>query len=705
MAKLDRLFSPRAIAVVGASEDPVRPGSNVVRALLDHGYRGGIFPVNPRYREHQGLRCYPELAAIDAEIDLVVIAIPAAGVNAVIADSVAKRVPYAVVLGGGFRESGPDGAALQDAMLARAAQTGLRIVGPNCLGLVNVHEKVYAAFGSMTRPPRLKPGPVSLVTQSGGFGYSVAISCAEAGLGFRLLVATGNEADLDTPELVHTLIDDPETRLVIAYVEGLRNGRALLDLGRRALAAGKPLLVWKAGITRAGARAAATHTANMTGSYDYYRGAFAQAGIVEIREVHEAADFAQALLTGKLPRGRRVAVLGGSGGSAIVFADAAEQSGLALAELAPATQDRLAGVIPAVGSVLNPVDFTAGYISSAGGEKFRAAVQAAIDDPGVDAACVNFATTGGAAALTGAQMLTGVARGTDKPLLAFLSTPSSAAAGAIAALAAGGIPTMPSPVRMATALAALARYHDFKQRAATQRKDLPQRERVGKLGPIGGQMSEPAAKAILAGVGIAVTRDVLVAHADEVPLEDMRTPVAVKIASPDIAHKTDIGAVRLNIRSRDELEAAVKEVLAAARKHAPRAAIEGVLVSEMVVGGYELIAGAVNDSVFGPVVVLGAGGIHAEATKDRTCRIAPFGPETAMEMVGELRYSAVLRGWRGRPPADIGALAEALARLSAFAWEYRAAVAEVDINPLIVTAQGAIAADALIVGQPEAPRK
>jgi len=320
-----------------------------------------------------------------------------------------------------------------------------------------------------------------------------------------------------------------------------------------------------------------------------------------------------------------------------VFADAAEQSGLALAKLAPATQDRLAAVIPAVGSVLNPVDFTAGYISSAGGEKFRAAVQAAIDDPGVDAACINFATTGGAPALIGAQMLTEVARGTDKPLLAFLSTPSSAAAGAIATLAAGGIPTMPSPVRMAAALAALARYHDFKQRAETRGNDAPLRERVGRLGSIAGQLSEPAAKAILAGIGIVVTRDVLVAHAGEVPLGDMRTPLAVKIASPDIAHKTDIGAVRLNIRSRDELEAAVKEVLAAARKHAPRATIEGVIVSEMVVGGYELIAGAVNDSVFGPVVVLGAGGIYAEAMEDRSCRIGPFGPETATEMVGELR--------------------------------------------------------------------
>jgi acetate---CoA ligase (ADP-forming) len=702
MGKFDRLFNPRAIAVVGVSEDPVRPGSNVVRALLDHGYRGDIFPVNARYRSHQGLRCYLAIAAIDAEIDLAVIAIPATGVNAVISDCVAKRVPYAVVLSGGFRESGPAGAARQEEMLALAASSGLRIVGPNCLGLVNVHEKVYAAFGSMTRPPRLAPGPVSLVTQSGGFGYSVAIACAESGLGFRLVIATGNEADLDTTELAQTLIEDAETRLLIAYIEGLRDGRALLDLGARALAAGKPLLVWKGGITRAGARAAATHTANLTGSYDYYRAAFKQAGIIEVTEVHEAVDIANALLAGKLPRGRRVAVLGGSGGSAIVFADAAEQSGLALAELSAETQQRLAAVIPAVGSVHNPVDFTAGYIAGSGGDKFGAAVQAALDDPGVDAACINFATTGAGPALIGARMLAEVARGTDKPLLAFLSTPSSVARDAIDALNAANIPTMPSPVRMARALAALARYHEFRLRAAMTDTNAPLGAKPpASLGNIAKRMSETAAKAVLRQCGIPVTRDVLVSAASEIVWDDMRTPLAVKIASPDIAHKTDIGAVRLNITSQAALETAVVEVLAAARRHAPAAAIEGVLVSEMVTGGYELIAGAINDPVFGPVIVLGAGGVLAEALKDSTCRIAPFGNEIALEMIGELRCAAMLRGWRGQAPADTSALAEVLARLSRFAWDHRDTIAEIDVNPLIATANGAIAADALIVGRRE----
>jgi acetyltransferase len=576
-------------------------------------------------------------------------------------------------------------------------------VGPNCLGLANIHENVYAAFGSITRPPQLAPGPVSLVTQSGGFGYSIALACAEAGAGFRHVIATGNEADLGMTDFLDALIDDPETRVLIAYIEGLRDGRKLLELGRRAAAAGKPLLVWKGGITRAGAKAAATHTANMTGSYEIYRAAFRQAGIIEIREIHEAADLAQAFLAGKLPAGRRVAVMGGSGGSAIVFADAAEQCGLALAALSDETRERLAAVIPEIGSVQNPVDFTAGYIAGAGGAKFRASVQAVLDDPGVDAVCVNLATIESAPARVGAEALGELARATTKPLFAFLSTPRAVAQEAVAALAAGRIPTMPSPVRMAWTTAALARYREFRRRSAAPEESRPQAETLGA--PVAGEkLSEAASKAVLARAGIPVTRDVLVARAEEVPPDLLRSPLAVKIASPDIAHKTDIGAVRLNVRGREALENAVRDVLAAARRHAPAAVIEGVIVSEMVTEGHELLAGAVNDPVFGPVVVLGAGGIYAEALNDRSLRIAPFDYATALEMVDELRCAAMLRGARGMPGVDTGALSDVLVRLARFAWENRQTVAEIDINPLFATARGAIAADALVVGRESLPR-
>ena len=702
MKRFERLFEPRSIAVVGVSDDAVRPGAQAVHTLLRYGYKGKIFPVNPKYPEYEGLECYPSISAIRDEIDLAVIGVPARGVVPVIEECAKKRVPFAVVMSGGFRESGPGGAALQERMLAVAREAGMRIVGPNCLGVANIHRDVYAAFGSMTRPPKLERGAVSLVTQSGGFGYSIALSCARAGIGFRNVIATGNEADIDMVEFLDALLDDAETKIIVAYIEGLKQGRALLEVGRRALALGKPILMWKGAVTSEGARAAATHTANMTGSYDIYRALFHQTGIVEIREMHEAPDYIKAFEAWKFPASRRVAAMGGSGGSAIVFADAAEQAGLRLGSFSDDTRRRLSAVVPDIGSVDNPVDFTAGYIAGGNAAKFGTAVQAVLDDADVDAVCINFATTAGAACHAGAQVLSGLVGGTTKPLFVFLTTPPAQTAEALPLFGQAKIPVLPSPVRIARAIGMLARYREARERNAKQTSEAAAAGSVVSIEP-GATLSETASKAMLAAIGIAVTRDVLVESAADARLEGLMPPFAVKISSPDIAHKTEVGGVRLDIRTRAELESAIAEVLGNARTNAPHARIEGVVVSEMVSGGFELIAGTLSDAVFGPVVVVGAGGVYAEVMKDKTCRLAPFGEDTAREMVGELKCSAILRGARGRPALDVDAVARALAVLSRFAWDNRETVAGVDVNPLVALPHGAVAADALIVGLGEKP--
>ncbi|MBI4195044.1 MAG: acetate--CoA ligase family protein [Betaproteobacteria bacterium] len=700
MGRFAELFSPRSIAVVGVSDDPVRPGSQAVRALQENGYPGAIYPVNPKYATFRGFKCHAALGAIDGDIDVAVIGIPSRGVRAVIEECVARKVKYAVILSGGFRETGADGAALQDEIVALARAGGMRIIGPNCLGLANISGNVYAAFGSITRPPKLRPGPVSLVTQSGGFGYSIALACAGGGIGFRNIVATGNEADVDAVELIDGLLEDDGTEIVLAYIEGVKDGRALLEAGRRALSAGKPLLVWKSGITEQGARAAASHTANMTGSYEFYRALFKQAGIIELREIHEAVDYVKALRAGKFPQGRRVAVMGGSGGSAIVFTDAAEQKGLRLAAFGSGTVNRLATVVPAIGSVSNPVDFTAGYIAAEGAEKFGVAVRAVLDDPNVDAVCVNFATIAGNPAHAGARALAEIAPTTGKPVVVFLSVPRTEAGEAWAVLDAARIPVFVSPVRAAKAIAMLEAC-----RAAREKNRLVTPAAAGHEAravsfpaetPV---LSEVQSKMILSALGITVSRDHLVPVGGSFTKELPDAPLAVKIVSPDIPHKTDIGAVRLDVRGRPELERAIEEVLAAARAQADGARIDGVLVSEMVTDGFELLIGAVNDAIFGPVIVLSAGGIHAEVLGDRTCRLAPFDRETAREMIGELRCSALFCGLRGKPPLDVEALADALSILSRFAWRQRDAVREIDINPLFLRprGQGVVAADALIV--------
>ncbi|MGZ5093023.1 MAG: acetate--CoA ligase family protein [Burkholderiales bacterium] len=697
MKQFERLFEPRSIAVVGVSEDDVRPGSQAVHALLRNGYEGRIYPINPKYATFEGLKCYPNVAAIEGDVDVVVIGIPAGGVVSVIEGSARKSVPYAVVLSGGFRESGAEGIARQDRMLAVAREAGMRIVGPNCLGVANIHKDVYAAFGSITRPPKLRKGAVSLVTQSGGFGYSIALACARAAIGFRSVIATGNEADIDTIEFIDALIEDDQTKIIVAYIEGLANGRALLDVGRRALAGGKPVLVWKGAVTEQGARAAATHTANLTGSYDFYQAVFKQAGIIEIKEIHEAIDFIKAFEGQKFPRGRRVAVMGGSGGSAIVFADAAERSGLTLSSFSEQTKHALAQVVPDIGAVHNPVDFTAGYIAGGNAGNFETAVHAVLSDSNVDAVCLNFATTAGAACLAGAQVLRALAEKTSKPLFVFLSTPPNETGNGLFVLEEAKIPVLGSPVRVARAIAAMAEYREARERNASVRNQ-PETANTPTIDP-DGTLSEAESKLVLERAGISITRDVFVRGAEDVRFEELAPPLAVKIVSRDIQHKTEIGGVRLNVRTRRELETAIAEVLDNARSLAPHAHIDGVIVSEMVIEGFELIAGIVNDAVFGPVVVVGAGGIHAETLRDTTCRLAPFDERTARDMLDELKCRPILDGTRGKPALDVAAVARALSALSLLGWHNRATIAEVDINPLFALPASAVAADALIVGR------
>jgi acetate---CoA ligase (ADP-forming) len=692
------LLEPRSIAVVGVSDEAGRPGSQAVRALVKNGYQGKIYPVNPKYAEFDGLKCYGSVSDIDAPIDLVVIGVPAKGVIPVLKACAEKSVTYVVVLSGGFRESGPEGVEREREMLNIAKAAGIRIIGPNCLGFANIHSQVFAAFGSITREPKLKKGGVSLVTQSGGFGYSLALACAEADIGFRHVIATGNETDVDTVQLIDALLNDQDTQIILTYIEGTKDGRSLLDVGRRAIAAGKPVLLWKGGVTGEGARAAASHTASMTGSYDFYRALFKQTGIVEVREIHEAVDFLKALAGKKYPSGGGMAVMGVSGGSAIVFADAGEPEGLYLADLSEETERLLAEVVPNIGAVHNPIDLTAGYFSASNRDKLRTALEVTLADPDVSALCVNLATTGSAGSIAAAEVIADVAKGSAKPVCVFSSAPRDQIVDACSLLDASAVPLFPSPSRAAKSLAMLARYGAARSHVGTsgygaRNVQLPE----DALSVAGGKLSEAQSKDILSRAGIPVTRDVLVTGTDGRLPDLLSWPVVVKIVSPDIAHKTEIGGVKVGIRDQKELALAIAEVRANAQSNAPDARIEGVMVSPMVKDGFELIAGVVNDEVFGPVVVVGAGGIYAELMRDSSCRLAPFDETVARQMLDELRCRPILGGARGKPALDVDATSKALAALSRFAWENREAVSEIDINPLFVLPEGVLAADALIV--------
>ncbi|MEO5693526.1 MAG: acetate--CoA ligase family protein [Usitatibacter sp.] len=695
-----RLFHPRGVAIVGASQDARRIGGQPVKFLATYGYKGRVYPINPKHSEIAGLRCYASVADIDGPCDVAIVAVNGAAAVDVVRECGKKGIAFAVVYSSGFRETGDTGRALEAKLLAAAREGDVRIIGPNCQGYLNLSERLYATFGVLGLEPELKVGPVSSVAQSGGFGFGIVTQCEAAGVGFRNLVSSGNESDVTTPEILEAYVDDEGTNILVGFVEGVRDGRYLMRVADKSVKAGKPILMWKAGNSEVGKRASLSHTAALTGSYDAYRAAYRQAGIIEVRDIDEISDAVRALLPGRLPRGNRVAALGSSAGSCILFADRCAELGLEMATLSPSTEAALKEVLPAFGSPRNPVDVTADIFNDL--SNFGRAVDIVLADPAVDQLAVIYAGLSGEIALTCNRAVAEAAKKHHKPVLLGWTARRHRAEAAYAVVDAEQIPYFTSPVRLANAAAALAKFAAYRERAAHRASPFDEGEGV-PVPPLAdaqrGALSEASSKALLQQWGVPVTRDVLVHSGGELQPGCFSFSVVVKVLSPDIAHKTEAGGVIVGVRDEEELAKAVDTVIARARAFAPEARIEGALVCEMINDGVEMLAGISQDPVFGPMVTLGMGGIQAEVLKDVAYRVAPFDEETAREMIGELRGVALLRGFRKRPPADVDALASLLARLSQVAWVLRAELLELDINPLMVrpTGKGVVAADALVV--------
>jgi acyl-CoA synthetase (NDP forming) len=693
----ERLFHPQGIAVIGASANITRIGGQPIKALLGAGYAGGIYPVNPKYPRMHGLACYPTAAAIKKRCDLAIIAVPAPGVVAAVRDCASADIPFAVVLTAGFRETGAEGRSLEAELKAVVAETGVRIIGPNCQGMLSVQSRVWAAFGSVSDETDFRPGSVSCAFQSGGFGYAI-VNLAEAqGVGFRYCVSSGNEVDITMPELLAAFLEDPGTSLSFAYLEGTPDARRLLDLGRRSLETAKPVLIWKAGLTAAGVKAAASHTANMTGSYDLYRAAMRQAGLIEVDDVEPIVDIAKLFAQKRLPRGNSVGVLSISGGSGVVFADAAVRGGLALPAFAPQTLARMRQIVPAFGSPENPADLSAAVFND--DTLFTRALEVVLDDPGLDQLAILLASISGTSAARAAELIAVAAAKTDKPVHVAWSGRQAKSQQAVDALQGAGVPFITTPVRLARAAGVLARF------AADRRRLLPRtpppvaapKPLMLPEGPV--TLNEAESKAVLSAYAIPLAREVFVAAGEDAAERalQLEAPFAVKVVSRDIAHKSDAGGVRLGVARQDVTSAALR-VMENARKAVPGAAIDGVLVAEMA-EGLEVLIGVINDAAFGPVVALGLGGVLAEVLKDVTYRVAPFDLETARDMIAELRAARLFEGYRGVPPRDAEALAAALVAVSGMATFLAPRLKELDINPVFVRGigRGVVAADALIV--------
>ena len=699
---LEKFFNPRAIAVIGASQDLNTISGQPLKFLKSHGYEGRLYPVNPRYQEVAGVRCYAQLADVPETPDLALILVNATRVADMLAQCGAKGVPYVIIFSSGFSEVGGDGVDLQQRLVAIAREHDIGVIGPNCQGMINVADKVFAGFGSVFNAD-YDPGVVSMVSQSGGFGFSVMnLSSKDGGLAFRQMVTTGNEIGVSTLDFIQYFIRDPQTRIIAAYIEGLKDARGFIDVGHRALDAGKPVLIWKVGNTEQGQRAAASHTANLGGAMALYKAAFRQAGILQVEDIQDVIDYGRAFRSGRLPRGNRLAIVTISGGAGILMTDECIARGMQLAQLAPQTLAKLREFVPSFGSLLNPVDVTAAIFNDL--SLINRTLKTIIEDPNVDCVAMINASLQGEIAARIAGEIVAVAKETDKPLLLAWSARDVVAPEAYALLDAARIPHYKSPVRCGRALAALSWYAESRRRVQNARAEVPMRVKSAAartaLADRTGDVTEYQAKRVLFEYGIRVTHETLATTKARALAAAKRIgyPVALKVQSPDISHKTEAQAVALGIRDEREMDRAYDRVLSNASKYKASARIEGVLVQEMLSGGVEAILGVVNDPLFGPAVMFGLGGIFAEVMKDVVFRLAPVTPSVARDMILEIKGHAVLAGARGRPPADIDALADAICRLSALALDLQDRVAELDINPLFVMekGKGVVAADALI---------
>jgi acyl-CoA synthetase (NDP forming) len=697
MNALGTLLSPASIAVIGASADRTRIRGRLFHQIAAAGFAGPLYPITTSVSAIEGHRSYPSVAAVGAPIDLAVIATPPDAVLDVLEGCAAARVRSALVLTSGFAEQGGDRVAVQQRISALARESGMRICGPNSVGFYNVNDRVAATFspavGKVQRSTAVAAVArrVGVISQSGGMGFTFLDYGAPLGLGFSTLINTGNEADVTASDLLLFMAQDAATDVIVLFLEGIRDPARFLEAAAAAQTAGKPVVVCKIGRSTAAARAARSHTANMTGWDAAYDAAFRRFGMIIAHDPEEMTAVAAALATCPPAAGNRVAVITVSGGAGALMCDALAAEGLALPFLSEAMQARLRPLMPSYGSPENPVDVTA---AGAFDGELEQTVTALAECDEVDAIVIVLSLAGEDRVSFEADALRAVVARQIKPILCYSYTRPSPLACATAASA--GLVVNLHLTWTARAMRALV--ERGRQRAAVARPVLASPVTAPLPLALTGPVCEYQARLLLSPVvppsGQLVSDRAFLRAAGEAE----GWPVAMKIQSPDIQHKTDVGGVALGIGSSTALEVEYDAMMARVARHAPGAAIHGVLVQKMAAKGLEMIVSAIDDPVFGPVMMVGAGGVTAELYKDVSYRLAPLDEAEAAEMLKDLRSAPLLRGWRRAPAADIPALARLVADLSRFAVANRAEAAEIELNPVLVhpMGQGLTVVDALL---------
>lgn len=689
---LEGFFAPNAIAVVGVARSEGKVGHFVFDNLLSAGFGGAVYPVNPRAEEIHGHRCYPDIASLPTVPDLAVIVVPAAAVAGVIDECGVAGVSSAVVISAGFKESGPAGGALERDVAERARAQGIRLLGPNCLGLIATGTNLNASFaGSM--PPT---GHIAFMSQSGALGTAILDWAASEGLGLSHFVSLGNRADLSEADLLDAWADDPDVKVIVAYLESVASGAAFLESASR-VTRHKPVIALKSGGSDAGARAVSSHTGSLAGSESAYDSAFHRTGVMRARTVQELFDLATALSRQPLPEGQGVAILTNAGGPAVLATDACERAGVALASLENDTLESLRAALPDAAALYNPVDI----LGDAEPERYAVALEALYGDPNVRAVLVILTPQAMTNPSQTARLLVErAARSNVTTIASFMGGHSVAEARSI--LRDGDIPVYAFPEQAVATLSAMSSYSRHLERPDVVTPDFERdKDTVARLIAEARSrrhsfITEESASAIASAYGISVprgkvARDLASARAFA---REVGYPLVAKISSPDILHKSDIGGIVVGIESEEELATAYDTILGKARSYAPDAVIDGLHIQEMLIGKREVIVGVDRDMQFGPLVMFGLGGVYVEVLKDVTFRLAPLDHPEAREMISEIRGFRLLAGARGQKPADLDAISDVLVRVSLLVTDFPEIV-ELDINPLMVgnNGEGAVAAD------------
>ena len=711
MNELDVIFSPSSIAVLGASTTPGKVGHDIFVNILKGGYTGTLYPVNPNAKSIVGVKAYKNITEIPDQIDLAIVILPPERALPAIDEAIEKGVKGVVIVSAGFREVGAQGREIEDRIVASCRNAGIRVVGPNCLGVINPIDSVRMNASFSRRMPQ--PGNISFISQSGALCTAVLDFAADRDFGFSKFISIGNKADVDELDLLHYLHEDLHTEVIMLYLEELRRGPEFIEVVKEITSGVRPtpILAIKSGRTAAGAQAAASHTGALAGSEAVYDAIFKQSGIIRCNTIDELFDFANAFTfkkrsqlgkhVRKIPSGNKVAIVTNAGGPGILATDMTISAGLELAKFSDETIEALASHLPSAANIHNPVD----VIGDAPFDRYENALTAVIRDEGVDGALVILTPQSMTDALGTAQAIVKIAQRSNKPILCCFMGIVDVSSG-VKYLQENGYPVYRFPENAANAFAALYRYSKWLSRehlAQFKLKHDPERASciideclaAGKT-----RLGELDGNELLACYGLHVLPTRLAKTPDEAAAiaRDMGLPVVMKIVSPQILHKSDAGGVMVGLDTEDEVKSAFEKIVENAKKYDPKAEIEGVLVVKMAPEGEEIILGANRYPTFGPLLMFGLGGIFVEVFKDVEFRLAPIGRNEARQMIRGINGYKILQGFRGRPRRDTLILEKMLVSLSDMVINHPQ-IMEIDVNPLLVheEGKGATVADCMII--------